>query len=1097
MNSKSGYIKMKWLVFVLGTYLFLAQGDKFCGTSPENEPQLKFIDEPVPRRHTQKREKDWEPIRIHVEYHDFDLGSRSRNSYFKNEVMNATLEWFRSVIRVNPVEGRLKIKTDDCGGIPVPRSHNSRGVDADLVVYITTKNEKERGYVAYAGACALQATSPNNIIAGRAVVNKAEFSTESFETQMNVMVHEITHLLGFSSSMFRYFRNSKGDRYDDDELVDREKIRGYYKYVVKSPTVLKKAREVFKCRSLEGVELESTGGSGTAGSHWEMRVMFNDFMNSHIVTDPVYSSISMALLEDSGWYKINWDYTQDNLWGKGKGCSFHTEKCLEDGKPQFSEFCSESKPACDTFHLYKGQCNLSKFRSKLPSDFRYFDSPYVGGTNSFIDYCPYRVGYSNGSCRGTGSKKTSTTSVFHEVVGPNSRCFETTLVEKGWRLGSDEFHTACYEVVKCQRDRAYIRVWDEIVECPFTGGKVRVDGMTGYLYCPDSDVLCSDVPCMNGCFGKGKCKKGVCECNEGFGGDDCSIACHETCGTCDGDDSNDCKSCKDSNAYLSRGRCKCKSGYSWDGSRCRRVSYIQGTCAEGFHETETGECVKDCGPMCEDCDRSQGVCKECTLNSHQMPNGECWCDEGFIETGQGSCVAICPELCLDCNPKTNSCNSCVKNALLTNGRCHCAAGFSAHEGACVKGCSNLCLDCDMDYSSCRECSENAQLNQENQCECKKGYIETDKGCELSCGSLCKECDSEKGICLVCKAFTRFNENTGKCECLKGYKESSGECLTECHNSCAACEAENPKVCTQCKVNAALTDEGTCKCSGGYLMNETGDCEKECPELCTNCKGQKCTGCNSNAELDQKGNCKCKKGFEEFNGKCYFQCPDLCDTCSLTHAYCASCKGGAFKTESGLCKCPQGTTELKGQCVSACNDLCAKCSEDKTKCQTCVEGAGKDSEGFCKCKEGLVPFQQTCEPKCNSLCKYCDEKTNTCKACANFAKLTKEGSCKCQAGFERLGGHCDAVCQDFCTECSMCDGSLCTACVENAEITQELTCKCREGYYPTNLGTCEAKCPELCLGCDEKGCFGCDKNAYLMHGICYCKSGFTYQDGKCL
>ena len=84
MNSKSGYIKMKWLVFVLGTYLFLAQGDKFCGTSPENEPQLKFIDEPVPRRHTQKREKDWEPIRIHVEYHDFDLGSRSQNSYFKN-----------------------------------------------------------------------------------------------------------------------------------------------------------------------------------------------------------------------------------------------------------------------------------------------------------------------------------------------------------------------------------------------------------------------------------------------------------------------------------------------------------------------------------------------------------------------------------------------------------------------------------------------------------------------------------------------------------------------------------------------------------------------------------------------------------------------------------------------------------------------------------------------------------------------------------------------------------------------------------------------------------------------------------------------------
>ena len=34
----------------------------------------------------------------------------------------------------------------------------------------------------------------------------------------------------------------------------------------------------FNCNSMVGLELESSGGSGTAGSHWEKRLMRNDFM---------------------------------------------------------------------------------------------------------------------------------------------------------------------------------------------------------------------------------------------------------------------------------------------------------------------------------------------------------------------------------------------------------------------------------------------------------------------------------------------------------------------------------------------------------------------------------------------------------------------------------------------------------------------------------------------------------------------------------------------------------------------------------------------------------------------------------------------------
>lgn len=61
---------------------------------------------------------------------------------------------------------------------------------------------------------------------------------------------------------------------------------------------------------MPGLELEEAGGSGSAGSHWEKRLMRNDFMAADsAVDDTVYSDITMALFEDSGWYDVDYDYT--------------------------------------------------------------------------------------------------------------------------------------------------------------------------------------------------------------------------------------------------------------------------------------------------------------------------------------------------------------------------------------------------------------------------------------------------------------------------------------------------------------------------------------------------------------------------------------------------------------------------------------------------------------------------------------------------------------------------------------------------------------------------------------------------------------------
>lgn len=100
---------------------------------------------------------------------------------------------------------------------------------------------------------------------------------------------------------------------------------------------------------------------------------------------------------------------------------------------------------------------------------------------------------------------------YGETICPNCRCIEGSLNSKG----NAEYHTGCYEIISCELVHAVVRVrMDEFtfedVECPYSGESVTVPGFEGELNCPDSEILCDDVPCMNSCFGYGKCENGHC-----------------------------------------------------------------------------------------------------------------------------------------------------------------------------------------------------------------------------------------------------------------------------------------------------------------------------------------------------------------------------------------------------------------------------------------------------------------------------------------------------------------------------------------------------------------------------------------------------------
>jgi hypothetical protein len=60
----------------------------------------------------------------------------------------------------------------------------------------------------------------------------------------------------------------------------------------------------FDCDTVNVVPIENDGDEGSAGSHFERAIFFNEIMNAGEMKDEIFSHFSFALLIDSGWYGI-------------------------------------------------------------------------------------------------------------------------------------------------------------------------------------------------------------------------------------------------------------------------------------------------------------------------------------------------------------------------------------------------------------------------------------------------------------------------------------------------------------------------------------------------------------------------------------------------------------------------------------------------------------------------------------------------------------------------------------------------------------------------------------------------------------------------
>jgi leishmanolysin len=428
-------------------------------------------------------------LRLYVDYSKASVVS-TELAYMK-KLVTAAANFFFKTLSV-PQLSVLKIPESQesmCGGLTIPSAYRTTGVQADMVFFVTAENSYT-GFLAWSRACKLLSST------GRPVVGQINFNTNSlkpnggdsaFTSDLMTVVHEMTHALGFSDSLF--------DNFINPVKVGKTTLGGNtYSYLSVEP-LNSKLKAYFGCSSLPGAILENQGGSGSAGSHWERRIFGNEYMTASQINDQRVSSLTLALLESTGWYQVDYSMADTFSYGQGEGCGFLSSHS------GYKEYCSGSAEGC-TFH---GQAGA------------------YCGSDSFSDGVPYMRAYSNRDCQNTANAGASSLSA--ESYGYGSQCFTGTLYPGGALSATQPYcfkHTCVASSTGGYQLNIHVGSATGVCKAK---GRISVSGYSGSLNCPDPNTYCTTIgkpACRRGCMGKGTCSGGICQCYSGWGGYDCS-----------------------------------------------------------------------------------------------------------------------------------------------------------------------------------------------------------------------------------------------------------------------------------------------------------------------------------------------------------------------------------------------------------------------------------------------------------------------------------------------------------------------------------------------------------------------------------------------
>ena len=865
------------------------------------------------------------PIRIFVDKTFINTQKSEVNTLF--DKVEASLEKcinvIKKLIRVKPID-KIKFTDNDIVKLgfnsnqidPILHSANG-GTSTDLVIvprFITS------GSTIALGKPEILDSATNRPIGAVLSINKDLPTKDNYENYLeSIILHQLTHILGFTYGMFSNFPGGL------DGVVRRETESRTHtnKAFIITPKVVEYAKKYFNCDSITGVELEEgEGDDGYTNSHWEARILLGEYMNSKVYTpEQAISGFTLALLEDSGWYKIDNYYTGGLMrFGKNQGCDFLYTDCevLESSNNKFkNEFFT-----CQYFDNYRSVCTSGRQSRAYNVVYNKIKRQIQTSGKDIADYCfvsdfepdeeniMFYVGSCNRGGGGYGTRIIYHTDDFNDNIFPNmffnelygerissnSFCALSSIIPISSKIGTVEYnryknviHPMCYPMF-CSTQSLTIQIHNQYIVCPRSGGIVEINGdYEGHIFCPDYNLICTGSVMCNDMF--------ECVENESIEKEESFIYEYET---------------KTSQEYI------------------QDNLLTESDISIGYELSDNGKCPEHCNQCKEN--KKCFICEADYLLIGTRENDEnpIICSQTtdlstYYKNDNDNTYYLCMDNCLSCASK-DECNGCDLKYKLKED----------------KTCEEKILHCknyDTNYEFCVECIEDYYLLNDDKSNCHNEVIDQEKHFTEDGGKTYLNCETVIDNCIKC-------ENRNYCTlCKNGYLLMNEN--KECSIKIPHCKTfdSNYEYCEECDEGYYILNEDKTICHSKedepideeqYFTEDEGKKYINCGEAienCLKCVGRNsCTQCINTHKLEQNG------------AICSPKIPN-CKRFDANYEYCEECDDDYYLINNDNTHCHNNPinneyfTEDDGKKYISCNEAipnCLKCT-DRNHCITCKEG----------------------------------------------------------------------------------------------------------------------------------------------------------------
>ena len=231
--------------------------------------------------------------------------------------MTEAARFFQESLRVTFLDTATFPAVTNCLGVNIPAVTGPY----DLNIFVEPQNTNSVSYFAAAAICGYT-TSDERPAIGIYFLNFNPMRANPLTAYQyfSTFTHELTHILGFSSSAIGFFRNdARTDRRPVSETLGSITISGrtYRGYIL--PELLNYAKSFYGCDSITAVPVEDDatnnddGLATNPGSHWEKAFLPMEYMNPVIEYPGIISQFTFLLLKNTGWYTVrdkNSNYSQ-------------------------------------------------------------------------------------------------------------------------------------------------------------------------------------------------------------------------------------------------------------------------------------------------------------------------------------------------------------------------------------------------------------------------------------------------------------------------------------------------------------------------------------------------------------------------------------------------------------------------------------------------------------------------------------------------------------------------------------------------------------------------------------------------------------------